>query len=44
MNTESIKNKTAWEYCAYEFWYNQGAPKELFEKMLNDPSARLRYR
>jgi len=43
MNEQSTKNKTAWEYRAYEYWNNQGSPSEKAEYIKNDPMARLRY-
>ncbi len=43
MNTDSEKNKIAWEYRAYEFWNKRGTPNELAEEIIKDPLSRLRY-
>lgn len=44
MDNVSLKNKTAWEYRAYEFWnMNYGTPKEKAAQIKADPKARLRY-
>lgn len=43
MREQAIKNKTAWEYRAYEFWNNQGTPKEVAEQLKNDPLSKLKF-
>jgi SAM-dependent methyltransferase len=43
MNDQSIKNKRAWEYRAYEFWNkNNGPPLEKAEEILKDPKKSLK--
>ena len=43
MKDYSIQNKKAWEYSAYDFWVSQnGTPKELAEKILENPKTHLR--
>ncbi|KOY80261.1 class I SAM-dependent methyltransferase [Lysinibacillus sp. FSL H8-0500] len=43
MNEQSIKNKKAWEYRAYEFWNkSNGTPKDLAIQILENPRACLK--
>lgn len=43
MNEQSIKNKKAWEYRAYEFWNtNNGSPMDKANKILENPAACLK--
>ncbi|WP_045520790.1 class I SAM-dependent methyltransferase [Neobacillus niacini] len=43
MNEQSIKNKKAWEYRAYEFWNkSNGNPKDLAIHLLENPRACLK--
>lgn len=43
MDEQSIKNKTAWEYRAYEFWNKRdGSPMEKAKKILENPQASLK--
>lgn len=43
MNEQSIKNKMAWEFRAYEFWNKRdGSPKDKANKILEDPKACLK--
>lgn len=43
MNDQSITNKEAWEYRAYEFWNKRdGTPMEAAKKILGNPQARLK--
>ena len=43
MNEQSIKNKRAWEYRAYEFWNNNdGSPMHKAIKILENPKACLK--
>ncbi|WP_055106800.1 class I SAM-dependent methyltransferase [Paenibacillus ihumii] len=43
MNEHSQKNKTAWEYRAYEFWHKRdGSPREKADKILENPLACLK--
>lgn len=43
MNEQSINNKQAWEYRAYEFWYKKdGSPMEKAKQILNNPIASLK--
>jgi 2-polyprenyl-3-methyl-5-hydroxy-6-metoxy-1,4-benzoquinol methylase len=42
VNEQSIKNKIAWEYRAYEFWNKKfGSPKEKAKQILENPKAQL---
>jgi 2-polyprenyl-3-methyl-5-hydroxy-6-metoxy-1,4-benzoquinol methylase len=43
MREQATKNKTAWEYRAYEFWKNQGTPKEIAEQLKTDPLSKLNF-
>ncbi len=43
MNEQSVQNKKAWEYRAYEFWNSQGTPSDKAEFIKSNPMARLRY-
>lgn len=42
MREQAKKNKTAWEYRAYEFWNNEGTPKEVAEQLKADPLSKLK--
>jgi SAM-dependent methyltransferase len=43
LNEQSIQNKRAWEYRAYEFWVKQyGMPKELADKIATNPRGHLK--
>jgi SAM-dependent methyltransferase len=43
MNEQSIKNKNAWEYRAYEFWNKRdGTPMEKAKEILENPKATLK--
>ncbi|MCB2299254.1 class I SAM-dependent methyltransferase [Clostridium tagluense] len=43
MNEQSISNKKAWEYRAYEFWNNRdGSPMDNANKILKNPKACLK--
>lgn len=43
MNLQSIQNKKAWEYRAYEFWHKRdGTPQEKAEKIKANPLAFLK--
>ncbi|QOR64855.1 class I SAM-dependent methyltransferase [Cytobacillus suaedae] len=43
MNKQSMTNKHAWEYRAYEFWYKRdGSPFEKAKKILENPKASLK--
>lgn len=43
MNEQSISNKKAWEYRAYEFWNNRdGSPADKANKILKNPKACLK--
>lgn len=43
MNEQSILNKNAWEYRAYEFWNNRdGSPLDNANKILKNPKACLK--
>lgn len=42
MNASEI-NKKVWEYRAYEFWNNQYSPGDLAKRIMENPTARLRY-
>lgn len=43
MNEQSIKNKQAWEYRAYEFWYKKdGSPMDKAKQILNNPIESLK--
>lgn len=43
MNEQSIQNKKAWEYRAYEFWHiRDGSPEEHAKKLMQDPLACLK--
>jgi SAM-dependent methyltransferase len=43
MNEQSIQNKKAWEYRAYEFWTKRcGTPQELANKIKESPQACLK--
>ncbi|WP_155593992.1 class I SAM-dependent methyltransferase [Lysinibacillus cavernae] len=43
MNEQSIKNKKAWEYRAYEYWNKSyGAPNDLANQILEDPKSHLK--
>src|SRR5690606_12615160 len=43
VNEQSINNKQAWEYRAYEFWYKKdGSPMEKAKQILNNPIASLK--
>ncbi|MEG0774302.1 class I SAM-dependent methyltransferase [Clostridium sp.] len=43
MNEQSIKNKRAWEYRAYEFWNNRdGSPNDKANKILKNPKECLK--
>lgn len=43
MNEQSIQNKKAWEYRAYEFWHmRDGSPEEHAEKIMKNPLACLK--
>lgn len=43
MNEQSIKNKKAWEYRAYEFWSkSNGTPQDLATHMVENPGAFLK--
>jgi SAM-dependent methyltransferase len=44
MNEQSILNKKAWEYRAYEFWNNRdGSPMDKANKILKNPKACLKH-
>jgi len=44
MNEQSILNKKAWEYRAYEFWNNRdGSPIDKANKILENPKACLKH-
>lgn len=44
MNDQSIRNKKAWEYRAYEFWHKRdGSPEEKALKIEADPLACLKH-
>ena len=44
MNEQSIKNKEAWEYRAYEFWnMRDGSPEQKANKILKNPKGFLKY-
>lgn len=43
MREQAAKNKTAWKYRAYEFWNNQGTPKEIAEQLKTDPPSKLKF-
>jgi len=43
LNEQSLQNKKAWEYRAYEFWHKRdGLPMEKAKQILNDPKATLK--
>lgn len=43
MNEQSIINKKAWEYRAYEFWNKRdGSPNDKAKKILKNPKATLK--
>lgn len=43
MRKESLQNKQAWEYNAYEFWVKEaGTPKQRAEKILKNPKKALK--
>ena len=43
MQDYTIQNKRAWEYSVYDFWVKQnGSPRELADKILENPKAHLR--
>lgn len=43
MNEQSMTNKSAWEYRAYEFWCKRdGTPKEKARKIRENPRASLK--
>ncbi|MGE8207165.1 class I SAM-dependent methyltransferase [Heyndrickxia sp. NPDC080065] len=43
MNKQSIQNKKAWEYRAYEFWNKSfGSPKEKSAQLLKNPQSYLK--
>ena len=43
MNDQSMTNKKAWEYRAYEFWNKRdGSPMDKAKKILKDPKGRLK--
>ncbi|WP_067728758.1 class I SAM-dependent methyltransferase [Oceanobacillus damuensis] len=43
MNEQSIKNKNAWEYRAYEFWNKRdGSPMDKAKEILENPKASLK--
>jgi ubiquinone/menaquinone biosynthesis C-methylase UbiE len=43
MNEQSIKNKNAWEYRAYEYWLKtEGLPEECAKIIMENPMARLK--
>ncbi|MBS4220038.1 class I SAM-dependent methyltransferase [Bacillus sp. FJAT-49711] len=43
MNQQSITNKKAWEYRAYEFWNRRdGSPMDNAKKILKNPKASLK--
>jgi 2-polyprenyl-3-methyl-5-hydroxy-6-metoxy-1,4-benzoquinol methylase len=43
MNEQSISNKKAWEYRAYEFWNNrEGSPMDKANEILKNPKACLK--
>ncbi|MDR0818642.1 MAG: methyltransferase domain-containing protein [Oscillospiraceae bacterium] len=43
MRTQAAKNKTAWEYRAYEFQNNQhGSPREEAERIMQNPDRTIR--
>lgn len=44
MNEQSIKNKEAWEYRAYEFWnMRDGTPEQKASQILQNPKGCLKY-
>ncbi|WP_088104131.1 class I SAM-dependent methyltransferase [Halalkalibacter urbisdiaboli] len=43
MNEQSINNKNAWEYRAYEFWHKRdGTPMDKAKKIVGNPKASLK--
>jgi SAM-dependent methyltransferase len=43
MNVQSIQNKIAWEYRAYEFWTEKfGTPEKLAMQLVENPLAQLK--
>lgn len=43
MNEQSLKNKEAWEYRAYEYWLKtDGLPQERAKIIMENPMARLK--
>ncbi|WP_426348572.1 class I SAM-dependent methyltransferase [Alloiococcus sp. CFN-8] len=42
MREQAKKNKTAWEYRAYEFWNSRGTPEEIAEQLKVDPLSKLK--
>lgn len=42
MNKQSLANKKAWEYRAYEFWNNERTPEEEAKMLIEDPLKQLK--